>query len=304
MRVLAPAKINLHLRVGPRRDDGFHSLVSWMVTVGLFDTLTFERARSSSTAPTTGVPEASRFALACNRPEIPVDEANLVHRAATLLAASSPLPSPPTHCLLEKQIPSGAGLGGGSSDAARTLLALNRFWHLDRPVDDLAPLAARLGSDVPFFLYPPSAICAGRGERVRFLSAPQPRWALLVLPPIHMPTPLVYRRFDEMGLGTDLTDEPDWAAWTRLGAADLLQRLVNDLEPPAFAISPELSDLRRAIEDRLGRTVRMSGSGSSLFTLFDAETEALAASEAVRSTPAPVHVVAVAPAIKDELARE
>jgi 4-diphosphocytidyl-2-C-methyl-D-erythritol kinase len=167
-------------------------------------------------------------------------------------------------------------LGGGSSDAARTLLALDALDGAGWPAERLSPIAATLGSDVPFFVYGPSAVCTGRGEVVRPVAPPRPRWAVLVLPPIHMPTPAVYRQFDAMGLGRtrDIDVEPDWAAWTSMSSAELLPALVNDLEAPAFAISPGLGELRAGCERTVGRVVRMSGSGSSLFTLYDAEPEA------------------------------
>jgi len=118
---------------------------------------------------------------------------------------------------------------------------------------------------------------------VRPIPAPAARWAVLVLPAIHMPTPAVYKRFDQMNLGDPATlrDEPDWKSWTQLPALDLLPLLVNDLEPPAFAISPDLAALRQSIEQSLGQPVRMSGSGSSLFTLYDHEPDAAAAADAV-----------------------
>ena len=117
MQVLAPAKINLHLRVGPRRDDGFHPLVSWMCTIGLFDSLSFER--SDLTVP-------REFALRCDKPDLPCGAENLVCRAAVAFGQVSSEPLG-IDAVLRKSIPSGAGLGGGSSDAARALMGLNHF---------------------------------------------------------------------------------------------------------------------------------------------------------------------------------
>ena len=177
----------------------------------------------------------------------------------------------PVAAVLEKRIPLGAGLGGGSSDAARTLEALNRLWQTNWPAARLSEVAGRLGSDVPFFLHGPSSVCTGRGEVVRPVPRPRPRWVVLVLPDVHMPTPAVYRRFDEMGLGFDpeIENPPDWLDWAKLPAKDLLARLVNDLEAPAFDLRPALGTLRADAELKLQRPVRMSGSGSSLFTLYD-----------------------------------
>jgi 4-diphosphocytidyl-2-C-methyl-D-erythritol kinase len=356
LRLRCPAKINLHLRVGQRRPaDGFHPLLSWMATVGLFDTLEFTAATpvaaaAASTAvgnqapgPTSGVsgaagrtqaptdrrgnpprpPSASAarpvestasvpvpFTLECDPPGLlPCDERNLVVRIANawrseIAAATRGLI--PLRARLTKRIPAGAGLGGGSSDGARALQAVNRLWRTDRPADELSAFAARFGSDLPFFLFGPSSVCTGRGEVVRPVTPPRPRWAVLALPPVHMPTPDVYRRFDELGLGReqDVADQPDWTAWARLDAVQLLPRLVNDLEPAAFSLRPDLGALRERIESSAGRPVRMSGSGSSLFTLYDAEDEARGAAKALSGLGLPAHgrfeAVEIAPQVEDE----
>jgi 4-diphosphocytidyl-2-C-methyl-D-erythritol kinase len=186
---------------------------------------------------------------------------------------------------LGKRIPVGAGLGGGSSDAARTLLALERLLPPNhrRAAEDLSAFAARFGSDLPFFILggSGSAVCKGRGEQVTPIAPPSARWAVLILPNESMPTPAVYRKFDEMrrGRSEDVEREPDWDAWVKMPGKYLLARLVNDLEAPAFALSPKLGALRADAEQFLGRPVRMSGSGSSLFTLYDAEGEARGAAE-------------------------
>lgn len=297
MRVLAPAKLNLFLRVGRPREDGFHPLLSWMCTVALFDSLSLTPGR------------AGQIDLSCDRPDLPADFRNLAVRAA--LAVGGEL-APPREGSgraglrigLAKRIPAGAGLGGGSSDAARMLEATNAFWQAGLSRSKLAELAAGLGSDVPFFLHRPSAICRGRGELVAAVGRPRPEAALLILPGRHMPTPAVYRRFDEMRLGRDLEaeSEPDFAEWTRLDAGRLLPRLVNDLEAPAFDIDPQLGVLRADAEQSLGRSVRMSGSGSSLFTLYDRmEAAAEAAGELGRRVSAEVMAVQLAPQVEDDL---
>lgn len=284
MHVLAPAKINLHLRVGPPRQDGFHPLLSWMVTVGLFDTLSIERALAASDT------------LSCDDPALAVDNTNLVLRAVALLrqeieargsgapdaARTVPKDDPvgKVKISLAKRIPTGSGLGGGSSDGARTLVALDRLWSTGLGAERLSALAARLGSDLPFFIEGRSAICAGRGERVVPIAPPAPKAVVLVLPGFHLSTPAVYREFDRQQLGCRSSLEPDaidWGQWQSLRAEALLQQLVNDLEPAAFALEPQLGKMRTLAERLLGRTVRMSGSGSALFTLYDTLEEATAA---------------------------
>lgn len=299
MRIPAPAKINLHLRVGPLRDDGFHPLLSWIVTVGLFDTLTLVRQPDADPlhAEAISTPASTRriLTLSSNDPSLPVDGQNLVVRAATALADAareagfSPSgkggtenPLSPVSAFLNKRIPAGAGLGGGSSDAAAALIGLNRLWKLNLPMSRLSEIAAGLGSDVPFFLGSSSSICTGRGEVVQPALCPDIcRWAVLVLPGFELATPAVYRRLDELQLAgpENLAGEPDWNAWARLPAVDLMSRLVNDLEAPAFDLCPALGELRRSLEINLRRPVRMSGSGSSLFTLCDSAGEAATLAE-------------------------
>jgi 4-diphosphocytidyl-2-C-methyl-D-erythritol kinase len=293
MRLLAPAKINLHLRVGPVDGTGYHPLASWMCTVGLFDTLTIERA------------EAGQFSLECDDPALPCDATNLVIRAAQALARESAVPNLGMRARLEKRIATGGGLGGGSSDAVRTLLGLNRLWNLNWPVERLSRIAATLGSDVPFFLHGPSSICTGRGQIVRPLSRPKPRWVVLVLPGYAVSTAAAYREFDRMGIGQEnsIVTQPPWQQWAELSAGPLLSQLVNDLERPSFALCPQLARLRARVEMSVGRIVRMTGSGSSLFTLFDEQDEAMAAAARIQALHSVGALVTeLAPMIDDDLA--
>ena len=309
MRVLAPAKINIHLRVGPRRTDGFHPLMSWMVTVGLFDTLTFQ-TKSDTHVPPTGGSSTSHLSLRCDNPRLPCDQRNLIVKIANAWREESKPDLKNTTDLqvfLEKRIPVGAGLGGGSSDGAFALMALNRLWRSGGAADVLSAFAARFGSDLSFFFHGPSSVCRGRGEIVSPIPRPTARWAVLVLPKRSMPTPDVYRRFDQMNLGReeDIVNEPDWKNWAALKSWELLPRLVNDLEPPAFDIAPDLAHLRSRVETAIGRPVRMSGSGSSLFTLSDEQSHAVEAAEKIeRDTNERAVPVEVAPIFDDDLQRE
>jgi 4-diphosphocytidyl-2C-methyl-D-erythritol kinase len=302
MRVPAPAKINLHLRVGPPRasNAGFHPLLTWMVTAGLFDTLTFVRHPPLRAEQQDATGGSTIFALACSDPALPTDSAgNLVTRVATALAdtlsrvgegstaRAGARDTGEVSAFLNKRIPPGAGLAGGSSDAASTLMALNRIWRLGWSRSRLSAFAAQFGSDLPFFFAETgSAICTGRGEIVRPIAPPDTcRGAVLVLPKFSLPTPAVYRRFDEMRLGDErsIVEEPDWIGWLKLPAAELMPRLINDLEPAAFSLRPELGELRVALETKFGRAFRMSGSGSSLFCLCDGIDEAEPLAERARN---------------------
>jgi 4-diphosphocytidyl-2-C-methyl-D-erythritol kinase len=276
-RVTAPAKINLHLRVGPPTADGFHPLLSWMATVGLFDNLEFTLVDSPGVV------------LSCDDPAIPCDESNLIVKTASAIlemsrAADKSRSVRGVAAALHKRIPVGAGLGGGSSDGAFTLVALNRLLGLNYDAETLSEIAARFGSDLSFFLYGSSSVCTGRGEIVRPIARPKPRYVVLILPVIHMATPAVYRQFDAMGLGDReaLHNAPDWRKWSTLDSLELLPLLVNDLEAPAFSISPRLAELHQAATSVAKRIVRMSGSGSSLFTLFDDLSEAETSADQLR----------------------
>ena len=297
MRLLAPAKINLHLRVGPRRTDGFHPLLSWMTTVALFDTMTLQQRPAGQAGDGT-------VALTCDMPTLACDERNLVVRVARGWTEHARVSAGSLSIQLEKRIPVGAGLGGGSSDGARVLLGLNQLWKTGRAANDLSAFAALFGSDLPFFFHGPSSVCRGRGEIVTPVPRPQACWALLLLPKLAMPTADVYRRFDELGLGRqrDIELEPPWQAWAQLPSEILLPRLVNDLERPAFEIAPALAELRERIEKMLSRPVRMSGSGCSLFTLFDSRDQASDAGKDIeRELNEIVKVVEVSPNITDDL---
>jgi 4-diphosphocytidyl-2-C-methyl-D-erythritol kinase len=254
-RVPAPAKITLDLRVGPPTADGFHPIRSWFRTVDLADELQGASAESMS--------------LSCNDVDVPTGEANLAWRAAALVG--------PMALVLTKRIPAGGGLGGGSSDAAAALVLADRAHRRNVPRGTLSEHAARLGSDVPFFLAHQldgitDATCTGRGEIVTPFDPVRRLAVLLILPGLHVPTPAVFTRFDEMPMPA--AEKPDYRAWSALRADDLLGRLRNDLEPPAFDLYPALARLRDACEARLGRPVRLTGSGSTLFTLYDTPDQA------------------------------
>jgi 4-diphosphocytidyl-2-C-methyl-D-erythritol kinase len=257
-----------------------------MCVVGLVDEIEIEGTSSRE------------IELTCNDPSIPTGDGNLVVRAAR---AIGPPGGRGASIHLIKRIPAGGGLAGGSSDAACTLMGLNRFWGLGKTSAELAGIAAKLGSDIAFFFSGPSSECRGLGEIVMPIAPPSARWAVLIFPPFGMATPAVYRRFDEMKLGNarDIERAPDWAALAATPAKELLGQLVNDLEAPAFDLNPRLADMRREWEDRLGRIVRMSGSGSTLFTLYDSKE----AADAAAAEHAQLRVVQLAPDLQDDLTR-
>jgi 4-diphosphocytidyl-2-C-methyl-D-erythritol kinase len=210
----------------------------------------------------------SPWAIECDHPAVPVDGGNLVSRAAHLLAARAGR-RPAGRCRLLKRIPLGGGLGGGSSDAAATLVALNRIWELHWPRARLVEIAAELGSDVALFLENGSAVIRGRGEKVTPVRLGWRGWIVLLLPGLHVSTPAVYRAWRPGG------DEPRPVEPVPAGdAAEWMKQTFNMLEAPAIEVCPELGELQGKATSLARRDVRISGSGSTLFTAFNTRPEA------------------------------
>jgi 4-diphosphocytidyl-2-C-methyl-D-erythritol kinase len=256
----SPAKLNLTLRITGLRPDGFHELESLVALVDLCDTLTV--------APH----EDGTYSLTCDDPTLPSDGSNLVLRAARALARSTGL-NRGAEFTLQKRIPAGAGLGGGSSNAALTLVMLNEVWQTGRSRAELAQVGGELGSDVPLFLHGPLCVIRGRGEHVEELPACLDAWAVLILPALQCATPAIYRAWDARPSRT--VHPPLAEILSSLNAPDALMPLLfNDLEQPAFDVAPELAVLARAVEAAGGRRVCLTGSGSGLFHLFNTRADA------------------------------
>lgn len=259
MEVRAPAKVNLTLVVRGKRDDNFHEIETLIVPISLYDTLTFARAAA--------------FSFTCDEPGIPSDESNLVVRAATLFCSRAGI-APGVRIRLHKTIPHGAGLGGGSSDAAATLLALNRFFGCELPPGDLAEIAAGLGSDVPVFLTGGAAVCRGRGERVEPVSFSHRLPLLLLKPPFGVPTPWAYRQWRDSRELPGVRYRAQEFPWGRL---------LNDLERPVFEKFLLLPALKNWLLAQPGVSgALMSGSGSTIFAVLEDASRAAALAEDAR----------------------
>ena len=251
MKWLAPAKINLSLRVLRKRDDGFHEIESLMVPLSLADELTVTLEESVPAGGPT---------LTCDDPTLPTDARNLAYRAAELFREHLDQALPAVRIHLAKRIPHGAGLGGGSSDAATVLLALNELCSGPFTRAQLAQMAAQLGSDVPFFIYQCAAICRGRGEDVALVSFGTTLRVLLIKPVFSVPTPWAYKRWldsRELPGGFYQTQRFEWG------------ELVNDLERPVFEKYLVLSDLKNWLltQPEVAGAL-MSGSGSTMIAVL------------------------------------
>ena len=279
--IFSPAKINVFIAITGRRGDGYHDLVSVAAPLDFGDRLIAEigdqRPGAGGRRPESGVgtaEAAGQFSLECDDPEVPVDGSNLVLKAAAAFALATGWKEPVAF-RLEKRIPVGAGLGGGSSDATSALLALNQLSGANLGRADLAALAAGVGSDCPLFLEGRPVIMRGRGERIELLPESaarrlRSRNLLVFKPSLSVSTAWAYERM-AAGAPQSYLAAPEaerrLAAWIE-GNADAGELLFNNLEPVVFrkflALPALLGDLRR----RFGLAAGMSGSGSACFALL------------------------------------
>jgi 4-diphosphocytidyl-2-C-methyl-D-erythritol kinase len=268
IRLRAYAKINLALRVGAVRADGFHPLETVFQSIALHDTLEV-------------MPRRGPLTLTCSDPAVPVDDRNLVMRAARALWQVLGRPGEPAGAAihLTKHIPMQAGLGGGSSDAASALSALARVWKPRGSQPELARVAAGIGSDVPYFLLGGTALGLARGENLYPLEDLPAFYVVLALPAFGVSTADAYRWFDEDTAGPAAErpeSGPSIPAWRGRRLA-----LVNDLEAPVTRRHPDIGAARRALEGAGAEAAAMTGSGSAVFGLFAAEPRARRAARAV-----------------------
>lgn len=247
MKLPAPAKVNFHLRILGRRPDGFHDLETLMVPVSLADEITVTTSLGRSVT------------VVCDNPEVPLGETNLVSRAAKEFSRQTGHHFA-ADIAIKKRIPMGAGLGGGSSDAAAVLIALDALFETRLGVTELQRLAAHLGSDVPFFIRRHPAWCRGRGEIIEPCEVPETVPLLLIKPPFGVETPWAYKQWAtarELPGGYEAGQDLGWV------------RVVNDLERPVFEKFLLLPVMKKWLCDQPEvRVAAMSGSGSTLFAVL------------------------------------
>ena len=252
----APAKVNLSLRVLGRRDDGFHTVETRMCPVSIADELTLE-----------ALPGASRLEFTCSDSTLPTDESNLVVKAVRAYEARVH-EKRAWRIHLQKHVPSGAGLGGGSSDAAAVLRGMNQLSGSPLSVDELCEVAATIGSDVPFFIHGKVCDATGRGEQVVPVDFPHQLTLVLIKPPFGIPTPWAYKNWRTSEELTGVTYQVQSCPWGDM---------VNDLERPVFQKYLLLPSLKMWLLAQPGvAAALMSGSGSTMFAVVPDEASAQA----------------------------
>ncbi|HEV3114990.1 MAG TPA: 4-(cytidine 5'-diphospho)-2-C-methyl-D-erythritol kinase [Candidatus Binataceae bacterium] len=263
LELLTPAKINLFLRITGHRPDGYHELDSLFLPISLFDRIVIESSEA----------ESSAVSIRCNWPEIPLDDDNLAVRAARLFLETRNLRWR-VKIDLHKEIPAGAGLGGGSSDAGGVLRLMARLHGIEQAA--LAALALRLGADVPFFLDPRPARVGGVGEQITYLDGECRLHMTIGVPPVAVLTAEIYRFLERRqwsGPGPATLPMP-------LEASSLTAALlVNDLESVAAARYPQIAEIKAKLQNLGAVATAMSGSGGAVFALFPNESAALTATE-------------------------
>ncbi|MFJ6280523.1 4-(cytidine 5'-diphospho)-2-C-methyl-D-erythritol kinase [Arthrobacter subterraneus] len=276
VRVKAPGKINVSLRVGTPREDGYHSVASVYLAVSLYEEITATATDDGAITVTVD----GQGSLNLPMEEIPLDASNLAARAAALLAELSEN-STGVHLNITKRVPIAGGMGGGSADAAATLLACDALWNSGFSRDELAKIAVDLGADVPFALIGGTAVGVGVGEQLTPAISKTPLHWVLVPSSFGLSTPAVYRTLDDLRLANgDVPPEipeidPQVLTAMRSGDAHALADLLhNDLQAAALELAPELKDILHAGRDAGALAGIVSGSGPTVAFLAESEEHA------------------------------
>ena len=262
-KLYSPAKVNLFLEVLGKRDDGYHDLATLMQRISLFDEMEFSLREEG-------------IVVKCPGSGLPEDERNIAYRAVRALLERAGCRGG-VEITIRKRIPMAAGLGGGSSNAASTLVVLNDFMGLAFSRDELIEIGATIGADVPFFIFEKTAWAFGIGDRLQEADNIPILWFVLLNPGIEISTKTVYQ-----GLDLGLTKEGiEFSIHNFRTAEEIAGGLRNDLENVAFRLFPVLADLKRVLLDHGALGSLMSGSGSTVFGIFEGEKEALKAAESL-----------------------
>jgi len=276
VKIRAPAKINFGLRVVGKRADGYHLLDTVMLPVSLYDEIQISEIKNNPHGKKTKSRDS--LTVTCDDALVPGGEKNLAYQAASLLLSRAKIDAA-VHIHIRKRIPVGAGLGGGSTDAAATLVGLNRLFRLEYTSKQLEALAYELGADVPFFIKSVPARARGIGERLTVLKKVPQLWLIILYPNFAVSSAWVYRNF-----GAKLTKPMANTSITfSLGDAGKLKKLlVNDLETVAMDRYPRIGLLKQELARQGAVGALMSGSGSSVFGVFRSRRSAAQAFRRLR----------------------
>ncbi len=270
LTVLSYAKLNLYLKVKNRRKDNFHNIETLFERISLADTINLKSRPDK------------KIRIICSNPLVPKDSSNLCYRAAEIFKKKFKIDTG-VDIQIIKRIPIGAGLGGGSSNAASVLLGLNKLWGFKLSVKALARLAGRIGSDAPFFVYNTSfALACGRGDKIRALNnlTRIKLWHVLVVPGLKVSTPFIYGKWDELVYG-----ESEGLTMPKYNVNILVSELskkhiltdgllYNSLEDVTVSLYPRLRNIRKKLKSLGLKSILMSGSGSAFFGLASSGKEA------------------------------
>ena len=251
------AKINLDLRVIGKRSDGYHELFTVFQTVSLCDEISFG--------------ESDVIELTCSDARIPADERNLIVKTANILRERFAV-SGGANIRLDKRIPAPGGLGGGSSNAATALIGLKRLWRLDIGFEEMVEIAAMLGSDVPFFLFGGTAIGTGQGTEIEPVEDIEEKYLVIVTPDVQISTGEAFEKLNAPSLTTEASERILLNCRFNAKSLDLRHAaLKNDFEPIVFARYPQVALVKETLLEIGVVNALMSGSGASVFAVFDKE---------------------------------
>lgn len=274
INLLSPAKVNLTLEILGLRPDGYHELRSIMQPIDFFDEVRIETS------------EGEGITLECSGIEVPEDETNLAWRAADSYLRESGM-NLGIRINIKKRIPTGAGLGGGSGNAASVLVGLNKLTGALNE-NKLLAIASGIGSDVPFFIRSQTALVEGMGEKVKALKDIPLFYYLVLCPKLHVSTKEVYKKWDELNGGgassSSIEEALDLEETTEMFSKGNPQ-LKNDLEAPAVELYPEIGSYKKILSSMGAEHVMMTGSGSSVFALYKSGDDALDAYEYLKTSP-------------------
>lgn len=258
--IYSPAKVNIMLEVLGRREDGFHELDTLMQTISLKDSLIFTES-------------SNKHSLISNNSQIPLGENNIILKAIRLIQQKTNMHRRFVQVQIIKNIPVSAGMGGGSSNAASTLLALNQLWNLHLAFDDLVDLSRSLGADVTFFLYQGLCRCRGIGQDVSPLSNVLEGDLLIFNPGFGVSTPAVYQKLSQRVPFNPLFEVDAFLNHLARDSSpySIRRHWFNRLESASFEVAPQLASIKDKLENLLDVSFLVSGSGATLFTVLDSE---------------------------------